>query len=194
MGRLKSVAVVAAGLSLSAPAGAVTFDPAVTSEPEATITTSNAAGTVTVDWTAGSFSGTVEFQVENPFQIFFTSIVDAPNGQQTGVTLDRIVNGVDTRLTTSSGACASAPDPVGGTCDLFSPVATATRIAPGTAIAAQEGLLAPGTYRLGFFEGSNNPLDATAVFTVSEVPLPAGAALLLSGLVGFAALRRSKTG
>lgn len=199
MFRLQSTSLLLGALLLAHPASAVTFGTPVTSEPEAMITTDDDLGTVTVNWVNGAFSGSVEFAVDNPFLVEFTSIVTPQGGVQSAVVLDLLENGEATRLTTSNNAdfCNLQAGDLNGSCDLFGLQPGQGRLTPGDIVAAQGQPLSAGTYRIGFVE-SGTPLEATAVFTVAEmsevpeVPLPAGAVLLISGMAGIAALRRRR--
>lgn len=197
MFRSKAAVLVFGTFLLAHPANAVTFGTPTTSEPEATITTDDDLGTVEVDWTSGAFNGSVEFVVDNPFLVEFTSIVTPQGGVQSAVVLDLLENGGATRLTTSNTAefCNLQAGELNGSCDLFGLDPGQGRLTPGDVVAEGAGLLSAGTYRLGFVE-SGTPFVATAVFTVAEVgevPLPAGAVLLISGIAGIAALRRRRT-
>lgn len=107
-------------------------------------------------------------------------------GQQTGYYVDRIENGVATRLTSDTNLCSDAAWSAAGSCNL---VNGTTGV--GTTLLAG---LSAGTYQFGVFD-SQNPQRGRLVLSVDKVaaiPLPAGGVLLLGALGGFAALRRRK--
>ena len=104
-----------------------------------------------------------------------------------GYSLD-LLGDPDTRLTTEASACATAPSPVGGLCNL---ITTSSSSSENELFA----LAAGSSYRLGFRE-TGEPNQGTAVFDViaaTPVPLPAGLVLILSGLglLGFVSRRKA---
>lgn len=184
-----------------APANAVTFSGA--SEfisGTGDVIESDALGTVTFDWEDTPFSASIEFTVASSFNLFLTSYAqvdpDPGTSDVSGFTLD-LLGGPPTRLTHDTDFCTGAAGAVAGDCDLVTDPANSggnadSAAKPSLALSLL-GLLAPGTYRIGFFD-SATPKDASATFAVVPVPLPAAFPLFAGalGLMGFLGWRRKR--
>ena len=169
---------------------------------------------VDFNWTATSVTQFVDFTVTTLADLFFDEYVNGDDpistaifNQSSSITLDRLdmVGGdLTERLNTNQATCANAAAPIGGVggCQL---ITSETSVGGVTAMASRPSVaplfadLAAGSYRLGFHE-VNRPSSGTASFTVvsevTNVPLPAGIALFLSGLglLGFVSRRKAEIG
>lgn len=139
----------------------------------------------TFDFSDNPSSQYVEFTTAQSFSVALVSFDDFRTGGSdvTGYILERVGG---TRLTTDTGFCGGALAFSGPECNL---IADADATGGSTGLATKDAAspvtlfsdLAAGTWRLGIFD-SNTPDPGQAVFRVSEVPVPAGALMLVSAL------------
>jgi hypothetical protein len=155
-------------------------------------------------WLEGGYGAYVSFSLERMSRVFLKSFLGTnaeggtpSNTRSAGVILSALdaPDGAELARLSAGGDCSAAAGPIGGACTIIAKRGTGAGIEPSTATPLYANL-GPGSYRLGLFAFEPVLLDEVEsvelVVTAAPVPLPAGGALVLTGLAGLALARRRR--
>jgi hypothetical protein len=166
-----------------------------------------AAGTDSVgiafSWLETGYGAYVSFSLDRISNVFLKSFLGTDglggtpsNTRSAGIILLALdsPDGTEVARLLTGGDCSAAAGPIGGICAIIAKPGTGAGFEPSAATPLFANL-GPGSYRLGLFAFEPVLLDeveSVELVVTAPVPLPAGGALALTALAGFAILSRRR--
>ncbi|SLN58653.1 VPLPA-CTERM sorting domain-containing protein [Roseisalinus antarcticus] len=191
---LCAAAAVSLYAGLAAPAAALPTITVTDTTAGASASGTGLAQTFTFAWGPGAASEWVDFSISSSTRYSLTLTSYTPTSGTAGYIffVPDTSGPVGARLndlSTETGACSGAAAEIAGNCNFFGVDPGSLSVPVAEVGDSPINDILPASYRLGVYK-SLAP-SGSASFTISTVPLPAGALLLLTGLGAFAlALRR----
>lgn len=145
-------------------------------------------------WSTTPYSGYITFTSDREFDLYFDNYVpiEANTRQYSGLVLVKDGNFIQNGAANSTGCNDAEFSIISGPCNLVTGRnGVGDHIKPGTGLPIFTRL-ALGTYTIGIDE-TNRPVNGSADFRVSAVPLPASSLLLVAIIfgLGWAGYRKS---